>query len=246
MAATRYNVFVRYMNNGKTISQQTEIDWMSYYENQELKAFNTKHAAEYNNLVSKLANGTLKKDNFSVYELDVYTKCKKYRDFEEAVNKGQAVREHVHIEPFDEKYVNPEQYSTTSGSRGGPSPYAQRKRFLNEEKTKRDLAQQSIMVEQSKPTNPKYEMIFMYNGIGKCEAEESTLNANQNNTDPPITPYVYYDEMKRVKCNPWFFYEQFGSLQAAMNRSAELVNIFGKGNVLIGKEVALDQYIDIV
>lgn len=242
MAATTYNVFVRYMNNGKAIAQQTSIGWMSYFENRELADFYSKHANEYNSLVQRLGNGSLKKDNFSVYELELYTKCKKYRDFEDAVSKNQAVKEHVHIEPVDEKYVDPEIYKDTKEDKA----YSKRKRMLNEQKSARDLEQQSIMVEQSKPTNPKYEMIFMYNGIGKCEARANTLNPDPANQNPPVTPYVYYDEMKRVECNPWFFYEQYGSLNAAMHRASELVNIFGKGNVLIGKEVEIDQYIDVV
>lgn len=242
MAATKYNVFVRYMNNGKAIAQQTNIGWMSNFENRELAEFYTVHRTEYTTLVQKLGNGTLKKDNLSVYELEVYTKCKKYRDFEDAVAKNQAVKEHIHIEPVDEKYVDPEIYKDTPEVKA----YSMKKHQLSEEKSARDLEQQTIMVEQSKPSNPKYEMIFMYNGIGRYEARTNSLNPDPTTQNPPVTPYVYYDEMKRVECNPWFFYEQFGSLRAAMQRASGLVNIFGKGNVLIGKEVSIDQYIDVV
>lgn len=241
MAATKYNVFVRCMNNGKAVAQQTSIGWMSYYENKELADFNTAHGKEYEALLKKLGDGTIKKDNFTIYELDVYTKCKKYRDFEDAVSKGLAVKESILIEPPDEMYVDP----TITDS---PPTYERSRRIrgMKEAKTKRDTTNQNIIVEEGKPSNPKLSMIFMYNGIAKFEAEKNVLNPNPKNQNPPVTPYVYYDEMKRVECNPWFFYEQYGSLKAAMTRASELVNIFGKGNVLIGKEVALDQYIDIV
>lgn len=241
MAATNYNVFVKYMNNNKTISEQTEIGWMSYYENYELSKFYEEHKKEYETIKAQLANGTKKKENFNTRELEIYTKCKKYLDFEDAVSKGNAVKETVFIEPFDEMYVDP-QISDSY-------PSFQRSkmiRSMKEAKIKRDTANQNLIVEQTRFTNPKFNMIFMYDGIGKCTADKNVYNPNLSNQNPQVIPYVYYDNMKRVECNPWFFYEQFGSLQAAMTRASELVNIFGKGNVLIGKEVALDQYIDIV
>lgn len=241
MAATKYNIFVKYMNNNKTISEQTDVQWMSYYENHELELYNKEHGKEYDALVKQLANGEKKKENFTIQELDIYTKCKKYRDFEDAVSKGKAVKENVFIEPYDEMYVDPnikDQHPTYERSK--------KIRAMKEAEIQRDTAIQNLIVEEGRPTNPKLSMIFMYDGIGKCEADRNVYNPDQNNQNPQIIPYVYYDNMKRVECNPWFFYEQYGSLNAAMGRASELVNIFGKGNVLIGKEVALEQYIDIV
>ena len=36
MAATKYNIYVRYMNNNRVITGQTDTDWMSNFEFNEL------------------------------------------------------------------------------------------------------------------------------------------------------------------------------------------------------------------
>jgi hypothetical protein len=52
--------------------------------------------------------------------------------------------------------------------------------------------------------------------------------------------------MKRVNIKPWFFHSTYHSLRAAMSKAETLVDLFGKENILVGKEVDLTQYIDIV
>lgn len=241
MAATKYNIFIKYINGTRVVTKQTDIQWMSYYESYELSVFDKENGKEYESIIKRIADGEIKLENLSVKELEIYTKCKKYRDYEEAVDKGLAVRENAHIEPFDEMYVDPQVqnvYPTFERSK--------RIRAMKDAKTKRDTELQKLMVDEAKPTNPKLNMIFMYEGVGRCEAALNVYNPNQMNQDPQIIPYALYDNMKRVNYNPWFFYAQYASLKAAMNKAAELVNILGTEGVLIGKCVELDQYIDIV
>ena len=64
-------------------------------------------------------------------------------------------------------------------------------------------------------------------------------------TDKEI-PTLLYERMKRIKENPWFLYSTHASLTSAMEKAQNLVDLIGKNNVMIGKVVPLDQYIDIV
>ena len=75
MAATKYNIYVRYMNNNKVITEQTSTDWMSYREETEYKEYYEAHEAEYKKLVAALNNGTRKTETFTIDELTIYTKC---------------------------------------------------------------------------------------------------------------------------------------------------------------------------
>lgn len=241
MAATKYNIYVRYMNNNRVITGQTDTDWMSDLEFDELSTFYTKNKKIYEELMQALSNGSKKKENFIAEELDIYTKCRRFLEFNENFNKGAGVKENVHIEPFDEMYIDPNIQDTTD------NPARSRMlRAMKNAKLDRDAVNQQIITNESRPSNPKYDMIFMYQGLGKEEADRPVYNENPTNSNAQITPYVYYDDMKRVTLSPWFFYSQYGSLKAAMAKAAELANIMGTDGVLIGKDVALDQYIEIV
>lgn len=59
-------------------------------------------------------------------------------------------------------------------------------------------------------------------------------------------PNLMYEKMERIKMQPWFLITTVNSLQAAMTKAKELVNIYGKDAVKIGKVVPLEQYIEIV
>lgn len=241
MAATKYNIYVRYMNNNRVITGQINTDWMSNFEFNELSAFYTKNKTTYESLLQDLDNGVKKKENFTAEELDVYIKCKRFLEFNENLNKGAGVKENVHVEPYDEMYIDPK-------IRDEPdNPKRSRLlRAMKNAKLDRDAANQQIITNESRPSNPKYDMIFMYQGLGKEEADKAVYNENPTNSNAQITPYVYYDDMKRVTLSPWFFYSQYASLKAAMLKAAELANVMGTDGVLIGKDVALEQYIEIV
>jgi hypothetical protein len=95
-----------------------------------------------------------------------------------------------------------------------------------------NLKHYETIIEQSTHTNPKYDMVFMYDGLEKVE--EDNIN------------YLYFDKMKRVKLDPWFLFSSHASLESAMIKARSLVNTLGKEAVKIGKVVPLDQYIEIV
>lgn len=92
--------------------------------------------------------------------------------------------------------------------------------------------------------NPKYDMLFVYDGLGYYNYKEQK-GAVGTNLELEQTQ-LYFDKMKRVQLKPWFFHSTYHSLKAAMTKAETLVNLFGKNNILIGKEVDLSQYIDIV
>ena len=89
-------------------------------------------------------------------------------------------------------------------------------------------------------------MVFIYDGIAYGESRTGNADYNAPNNDKKQIPYVYYDKMKRIKVDPWFLFSTHASLNSAMAKARELVNILGKDAVKIGKVVPLDQYIEIV
>ena len=108
---------------------------------------------------------------------------------------------------------------------------------------KLDNKLQQVIINANNNSNPKYDMIFMYDGISSFEGEQKR---NPPDTDKSVNPLVYYEKMKRVDMCPWFLYATVSSLHTAMEKGEELVRIMGTKNVLIGKVVAIDQYIDII
>lgn len=59
-------------------------------------------------------------------------------------------------------------------------------------------------------------------------------------------PNAVYERMERLKMDPWFLIATCNSLKAAMTKAEQLIDIYGKDAVKIGKIVPLDQYIEIV
>lgn len=241
MAATLYNIFVRYTNNGIVISKQTDDDWMSYYEEKEAKEYYTKNRTIYELLVASIHNGSRMFNSFSEDEQNIYNKCNRYLEFLDNIDKNIAHREYIDIKIRDDMYQDPRNYTGPDG----PKRKAQELRSWKEANMRQDTEYQKLIADQGRITNPKYNMIFVYDGIGTFAAAASANHQDPYDTDAVI-PSVYFDNMKRINHNPWFFYAQYASLKAAMNKAAELVNILGTEGVLIGKCVELDQYIDIV
>ena len=104
---------------------------------------------------------------------------------------------------------------------------------------------EKYILQSTRFDNPKYDMLFVYEGLGYFNYKD------QKNIQPSDVAFsqetqLYFDKMKRVYIRPWFFHSTYHSLRAAMTKAESLVNLFGKENVLIGKEVDLTQYIDIV
>lgn len=127
--------------------------------------------------------------------------------------------------------------------RPGDSLYQDTSGNKKEEAVRLDTRLQQVLVNANAMTNPKYDMLFTYAGVGTYTGE---AKRNQTQNEVTMEPVVYYERMQRLTVTPWFLYATLMSLEAAMEKGEELVRIMGTGNVLIGKVVALDQYIDIV
>ena len=55
-----------------------------------------------------------------------------------------------------------------------------------------------------------------------------------------------YEGMERLQVQPWFLVATCNSLRAALTKVAQLIDIYGKDAVKLGKVVPLEQYIEIV
>ena len=224
--ATQYQIFCRYLNEtvNRTLTNQTTSEWISAAEFKSLKEYYKANKDTYNKLCNDLTHGVKRKSQFTVEEMNIYDSCLKYTTLLDAQSKNRLAVEFAMIRPV-----------------GNDS--------------KLDSALNELMVDQNRPNNPKYDMVFMYDGIAKTD-EQSKTSTNPLNPGPivisesPVAggeiPYLYYDNMKRIKLDPWFLYSTHASLNSAMAKAKELVNILGKNAVKIGKVVPLDQYIEIV
>ena len=225
--ATQYQIFCRYLNEtvNRTLTNQTTSEWISAAEFKSLKEYYKANKNTYDKLCNDLTHRVKRKSQFTVEELNIYDSCSKYITLLDAQSKNRLAVEFAMIRPD-----------------------------INDSKL--DSALNELMVDQNHQNNPKYDMVFMYDGIAKTY-EQSKTSTNPLNPGPIVisespvvddkkTPYLYYDNMKRIKLDPWFLYSTHASLNSAMAKAKELVNILGKNAVKIGKVVPLDQYIEIV
>ena len=93
---------------------------------------------------------------------------------------------------------------------------------------------EDLVTKAANVNNPKYDMIFIWDRLDYYVDE-----TNQQNQ-------LYFDRMRRVEFRPWFFHSTTSSLKQAIVEEEKLMDMFGKENVMLVKEVPLDQYIDIV
>lgn len=105
---------------------------------------------------------------------------------------------------------------------------------------------ETYILDSTKVSNPKYDMLFVYDGLGYFYYREQKQKGANADSDYAQKTQLYFDKMKRVNIKPWFFHSTYHSLRAAMSKAENLVDLFGKENILVGKEVDLTQYIDIV
>lgn len=226
MAATQYQIFCRYLNENinRALTNRTSIEWVDAKEYEAIKSTYTTNKSEYETMKTGVKAGTLKEKTLTLAQSNIYVPCKRYEYIQKQVSEGKAVIEYVYIRPAD----------AFTGDTNGTKRKAAA--LLDQEKYQ-------IIIDQNQAGNPKYDMVFMYDGI-EAITGEGTLNPPPNNTTSK--PYLHYERMKRIKLDPWFLYSSHGSLRSAMTRANQLVNIMGKDAVKIGKVVSLDQYIEIV
>ena len=244
--ATQYQIFCRYLNEtvNRTLTNQTKSEWISAFEFKTLKEYYNINKDAYDKLCDDLRHGIKRKSQFTVEELNIYNSCLKYTTLLDAQLKNRLAVEYAMIRPVD---------SLTDDKNGSLKKLDS---ALNQQLNE-------LIVDQSHPNNPKYDMVFMYDGIARTN-EQPLTPTNSINPGPivmnesPVAdvhppkddkkeiPYLYYDNMKRIKLDPWFLYSTHASLNSAMVKAKELVNILGKDAVKIGKIIPLDQYIEIV
>ena len=98
-----------------------------------------------------------------------------------------------------------------------------------------ELSMQNEIIKGSKLSNIKYDMLFVYAG---CDIKHGSV--------PNSMPYLLTDKFERIFMSPWFIHSVHSSLNSVMEKAQNLVDKVGHKNVMIGKVVPLDQYIDIV
>ena len=226
MASTQYQIFCRYLNENvnRSLTNKTPIEWISTEEHKELTDFYEENEDQYLAIKAEMLAGTIRPDLLDVVELNIYDTCKYYESIQDKIAKKQIVVEHCMVEPAD------------SGTTGA----------TRKAQAERDMRNYQIVIDEATANNPKYDMVFMYDGIAKSESVTGKADYNPPTGDDKQIPYVYYERMKRIKLDPWFLHSSYASLNSAMAKARTLVDLLGKESVKIGKVVPLDQYIEIV
>ena len=229
MAATQYQIFCRYLNEtvNHILTNQTSVSWISAEEINELTEFYVQNKTQYSSIKQQILTGTLKENQLSIQELNIYNKCKEYEYIQDKAEKNKIAIERCILEPF----------TSLDNDKNNEMKKAQ---------AARDLELYQYVVNETKATNSKYDMVFMYDGVGYMESRTGKADYNPPKDDNKQVPYVYYDKMKRIEIDPWFLFSTHASLTSAMTKAKELANILGKDGVKIGKIVPLEQYIEIV
>lgn len=229
MASTQYQIFCRYLNENvnRALTNKTIADWISAEEYKNLNDFYNENEDKYKVIKQDIIDGATKENYLDAVNMNIYTTCKKYEEIQDKIDKQKIVIEHCIVEPADSLY------NDNNGSK-------------RKSQVQRDLENYQIVIDEAIADNPKYDMVFMYSGITKAESITGKADYNPSNVDDKQIPYVYYERMQRVKLDPWFLHSSYASLNSAMARAKELVNLLGKDSVKIGKVVPLEQYIEIV
>lgn len=237
MAAVQYHVFCRYLNqaNNKILTNTINTEWISADDYYTSKKFYDEHHNEYITIRDAVDSNTKKLNEHTIIEQNIYKTCKEFEIYEDRLEKGYAVKEYALIRPLDSLYSDSSNIKLKAAKAV-------------------DQALFSIVSKQANVANPKYDMVFMYDGMADTDEQPLELinknspvpDVNPNPNDGKEIPYLYYDKMKRVELDPWFLYSTHSSLTSAIEKAKTLVGILGIEGIKIGKVVSLDQYIKIV
>lgn len=97
---------------------------------------------------------------------------------------------------------------------------------------------------------PGSEPIKCFNGPYNTPSTNSGSGITHADVSFPDTTKeictAVYEKMERLQIQPWFLIATCNSLQAAMTKVKQLIDIYGKDAVKLGKVVPLEQYIEIV
>ena len=313
MAATQYQIFCKYFNENvnKIVSNESSKEWISAEEWYQCKiAYNVTNASQtnallisqdsintsitkgspyrilYNALLAKMntddpvTGRRLTYDLLSNEEKIVYDLCSRYEEIIKMIGNDDCVIEYAMIRPLDHlsySYRRDDRYFDKKGT----------ERNLKRAAKSIDSDLYDVVFDQNRNDNPKYDMLFTYNGMTQTNEQldlykykttiktgdnfgaytvvtpghvpiesfnppktpgenESVVTLTTVTEAPEVPPSCMYERMERLKVSPWFYICTCNSLITAMNKARELVDIYGKDAVKIGKIVPLDQYIDIV
>ena len=220
MASTQYQIFIRYLNEsiGKPLTNKTSVEWIGAEELVELESFYNTNEKDFKDLKDKVINGYNKTDNNGNIK-HVYLKI------------SDMTKKELNI------YTKCTQYNNIKNRLTNKDENIVKEICEIKTPGASDIDLYQLIIDESYANNPKYDMIFMYDGIAHITFQGFSGNE---------IPELYFERMKRIKLDPWFLHSTYISLKAAMTKAEELVNILGKDAVKIGKVVPLDQYIDIV
>ena len=313
MAATQYQIFCKYFNENvnKIVSNESSKEWISAEEWYQCKiAYNVTNASQTNALLisqdsinTSITKGSpyrilydallakmdtdnpitgrrLTYDLLSNEEKIVYDLCSRYEEIIKMIGNDDCVIEYAmirHLDHLSYSYRRDDRYIDKKGV----------ERSIKRAAKSIDSDLYNVVFDQNRNDNPKYDMLFTYNGMTQTNEQldlykyKTTIKTGDNSgaytvvtpghvpiesfnppktpgenesvvtlttvtEAPEIAPSCMYERMERLKVSPWFYICTCNSLITAMNKARELVDIYGKDAVKIGKIVPLDQYIEIV
>ena len=120
--------------------------------------------------------------------------------------------------------------------------YDESKRFIRKHGKDITNTENNEMLDENAPNNPKYDMLFIYNGVESINSFLTSSGSLQINNEPAN---IISEKFKRCNGEAWFTSSTHASLQSAMNALKPLVKTMGKENVRLVKSVPVDVYVDI-
>lgn len=117
--------------------------------------------------------------------------------------------------------------------------YDVQSRFVKSFNTQTQSQEMSTQIlAQQSPSNQKYDMIFMYDGV------LDVANIVGAAAMAPMTTLIV-EKFARCNGEAWFVSSVHTSLQAAINRATPIVKSIGKENVRVVKNVPIDIKVEI-
>lgn len=151
-------------SKGTLSSGTTRLSNRQTYKNCYTRKFKmTTNQKVYECLQWQIDNGVRRYRDFMNDEPNIYTICKNYIDYSEMIRLGKAVLEYAMIRPKDF-------LSTTESSTSGKKTL----NTLTRQALALDNKLYSIVSDETNVSNPKYDMVFMYDGI--VETNEQPLD----------------------------------------------------------------------
>lgn len=115
------------------------------------------------------------------------------------------------------------------------TPYDESSRFIKDYLPSDALTQTTDMMEESDSRNPKYDMLFVYNGLIPINRYlENPVKVGSADLTLLSESFI------RCKGEGWFVSSTHASLQSALKSAEPLVRAIGKENVKVAKMVPLE------